>query len=104
MNLMPYVGEARQCGMIAGIELMQDKVRKIPFAPELLLAGGICQTARKYGLIVRNIGDVITFMPPLVSTPAEIEAMLERLEQAMTEVFTQVAAGQGVHYSDPCAF
>lgn len=59
MNTMKYVGNARQCGMLAGIELMHDKNLKIPFDSTLLMAGGICQTARKYGLIVRNIGDVI---------------------------------------------
>lgn len=56
---MQYVGNARQCGMLAGIELMRDKENKVPFDPALLIAGGICQNARKYGLIVRNIGDVI---------------------------------------------
>ena len=61
MNTMKYVGNARQCGMLAGIELMHDKNLKIPFDSTLLMAGGICQTARKYGLIVRNIGDVIIF-------------------------------------------
>ncbi len=103
-NAMPYVGNARQCGMLAGIELMAVKEQKIPFKPELLVAGGICQTARKYGLIVRNIGDVIIFMPPLASTAAEIEAMLGRLEQAMLEVFGKISAGSATDFSDPCAF
>ena len=35
MNSMKYVGNARQCGMLAGIELMRDKELKIPFAPVL---------------------------------------------------------------------
>lgn len=104
MQAMKYVGDARQCGMLAGIELMQDKSAKTPFAPELLMAGGICQTARKYGLIVRNIGDVIIFMPPLVSTATEIDDMLNRLELAMKEVFAKVEDGTGKGFSDPCAF
>ena len=40
-NKMHYVGDARQCGMLAGIELMQDKERKVPFDPALQMAGGI---------------------------------------------------------------
>jgi adenosylmethionine-8-amino-7-oxononanoate aminotransferase len=101
---MKYVGEARQCGMLAGIELMLDKEEKKTFAPELLMAGGICQRARSHGLIVRNIGDVIIFMPPLASSVAEIEDMLSKLEQAMQEVFAKVDAGKITVYSDPCAF
>ena len=104
MNTMKYVGNARQCGMLAGIELMHDKNLKIPFDSTLLMAGGICQTARKYGLIVRNIGDVIIFMPPLVSTVQQIEEMLSILEQAMQEVFEKVDLHSNIKFSDPCAF
>ena len=101
---MPYVGNARQCGMLAGIELMRDKENKVPFDPALLIAGGICQNARKYGLIVRNIGDVIIFMPPLASTAEQIEEMLGMLEKSMAEVFEKIAGGSKVDFSDPCAF
>ena len=104
MNKMKYVGDARQCGMLAGIELMQDKEKKESFAPELQMAGGICQAARKYGLIVRNIGDVIIFMPPLASSKDEIEIMLDKLEQAMQEVFAKIDSGKQIVFSDPCAF
>mgnify|MGYP000453017465 CR=1 FL=1 len=95
---------ARQCGMLAGIELMRDKENKVPFDPALLIAGGICQNARKYGLIVRNIGDVIIFMPPLASTAEQIEEMLGMLEKSMAEVFEKIAGGRKVDFSDPCAF
>jgi uncharacterized cofD-like protein len=101
---MAYVGNARQCGMLAGIELMRDKENKVPFDPALLIAGGICQNARKYGLIVRNIGDVIIFMPPLASTAEQIEEMLGMLEKSMAEVFEKIADGSKVDFSDPCAF
>ena len=101
---MKYVGDARQCGMLAGVELIRDKERRLPFEPSLLMAGGICQTARKYGLIVRNISDVIVFMPPLASTAQQIDEMLCMLEQAMQEVFAQIDSHNEVKFSDPCAF
>lgn len=101
---LPFVGDARQCGMLAGIELVADKASKTPFAPELLMAGGICQQARKYGLIVRNIGDVIIFMPPLAATVTDIDSMLNRLTMAMTEVFAKITTDNLPHFSDPCAF
>ena len=104
MQAMKYVGDARQCGMLAGVELIRDKERRLPFEPSLLMAGGICQTARKYGLIVRNISDVIVFMPPLASTAQQIDEMLCMLEQAMQEVFAQIDSHNEVKFSDPCAF
>jgi len=104
MNEMEFVGDARQCGMLGGIELMLDKEHRIPFAAKLQMAGGICQNARKYGLIIRNIGDVIVFMPPLVSTTDEIDGMLSRLEKSMQEIFTRIRNKDIKEFSDPCAF
>lgn len=104
MNEMDFVGDARQCGMLGGIELMLDKEKKQPFDPGLQMAGGICQNARKYGLIIRNIGDVIVFMPPLASTTEEIDEMLCRLEKSMEEIFAQVRSRNIKEFSDPCAF
>ena len=68
------------------------------------MAGGICQNARKYGLIIRNIGDVIVFMPPLCSTPVEIDEMLSRLTKSMEEIFDRVRNRNMDAFSDPCAF
>lgn len=104
MNKMKYVGDARQRGMQCGIELIKDKENKTPFDPALLMAGGICQRARKHGVIIRNIGDVIVFMPPLVSTVEDIDQMLTRLEAAMEEIFAKVDDGTNSGFSDPCAF
>ena len=55
-------------------------------------------------MIVRNIGDVIIFMPPLASTAEQIEEMLGMLEKSMAEVFEKIAGGSKVDFSDPCAF
>ncbi len=104
MNQMKFVGDARQCGMIAGIELMLDKENHVPFPAEMLMAGGICLRARQHGLVVRNIGDVITFMPPLVSTVEEVDAMLARLYETMEEVFAKIENKSLPQFSDPCAF
>lgn len=104
MQEMEFVGNARQCGMLGGIELVARKEGPVPFDVRLQVAGGICQNARKYGLIIRNIGDVIVFMPPLVSTVEEIDAMLTRLEQSMEEIFARIRREDVKAFSDPCAF
>ena len=41
MQAMDFVGDARQCGMLGGIELMRDKTKKLSFDPGLQMAGGI---------------------------------------------------------------
>ncbi|MEL7633925.1 adenosylmethionine--8-amino-7-oxononanoate transaminase [Sporomusa sphaeroides] len=80
---LEHVGDVRQCGLIVGIELMQDRSRKVPYRWEQAVGANVCEQARRRGLIIRPIGDVVIFMPPLASTVSEIEAMLDIVEYAI---------------------
>jgi adenosylmethionine---8-amino-7-oxononanoate aminotransferase len=55
---MPEVREVRQCGLMAGIDLGEHD-------PGLRLGHRVVLEARKRGVIVRPLGDVIVLMPPL---------------------------------------
>ncbi|WP_425061333.1 adenosylmethionine--8-amino-7-oxononanoate transaminase [Sporomusa carbonis] len=83
---LAHAGDVRQCGLIVGIELMQDKDRKAPYPWEQAVGARVCLQARKYGLIIRPIGDVVIFMPPLASTVKEIEEMLDIIHRSIQEV------------------
>jgi adenosylmethionine-8-amino-7-oxononanoate aminotransferase len=83
---MEHVGEARQCGLIIGIEIVEDKKMKKPYSWKKAMGGEVCLKAREHGLFIRPVGDVIVFMPPLCSTVEEIEDMLSILKQALHEV------------------
>lgn len=83
---LDHVGNVRQCGMIVGIELVKDKKAKIPYAPELCMGARVCLYARKLGLIIRPVGDVIVFMPPLASTCEELATMLDIIYQAIVSM------------------
>lgn len=80
---LPHVGEVRQKGFMAGIELVADKQSKRPFAPEEKTGIRVIQEARRHGLIIRPLGDVIVIMPPLSIT-------LEHLEELLTIVFDSI--------------
>lgn len=98
---MEHVGDARQCGMIAGIELMQDKAAKTAYPWENCLGAKVCMKARQHGLFIRPVGDVVVFMPPLASTVEDINQMLERLTLAIDEVTNKgetVVGGGGAHF------
>ncbi|MCC5463746.1 adenosylmethionine--8-amino-7-oxononanoate transaminase [Pelosinus baikalensis] len=83
---MKHVGDTRQCGMIAGIELVKDKDNKIPYSWEQTMGGAVCMKARQYGLFIRPVGDVVVFMPPLSSSIEDIVCMLEILKKSVEEV------------------
>jgi adenosylmethionine-8-amino-7-oxononanoate aminotransferase len=60
-----FVGDIRQKGFMVGIELVADKETKRPFDPKRRVGATVCARARRHGLIIRPLGDVIVLMPPL---------------------------------------
>ncbi|MCJ7543770.1 MAG: aminotransferase class III-fold pyridoxal phosphate-dependent enzyme, partial [Phycisphaerae bacterium] len=70
-----HVGDIRQCGLLVGIDLVADRRRRRPFDPGLLVAARVCRHARRRGILIRPLGDVVVLMPaPAMDTPT-----LERL-------------------------
>ena len=74
---LPHVGDVRQKGLIAGIELVKNKKTKEPYQLEQRVGHKVCTEARKYGLIIRPLGNVIVIMPPLSIITAEIKKMTD---------------------------
>ncbi len=71
----PHVGEIRQKGMMVGIELVRDRDGLTPFDPALRLGHQVALAARRRGVIIRPLGDVIVLMP----APAMPESLVSRL-------------------------
>ncbi|MCL8209446.1 MAG: adenosylmethionine--8-amino-7-oxononanoate transaminase [Actinomycetia bacterium] len=80
----PYVGDVRQQGLMVGIELVADRATKRPFPYAVQAGYRVADAARERGLLIRPIGNVVIFMPPLASTPADLDAMTARLCDAFT--------------------
>jgi adenosylmethionine-8-amino-7-oxononanoate aminotransferase len=66
---LPGVHAVRQCGLMAGIELAAISGR--------LLGAEVCQRVRAHGVILRPLGDVVVWMPPLTLASDDLE-LLER--------------------------
>ncbi len=62
---IPIVGEVRQKGLLAGVELVQDRTTRQPFPPERRTGQRVCGEARDRGVLLRPLGDVLVVMPPL---------------------------------------
>jgi adenosylmethionine-8-amino-7-oxononanoate aminotransferase len=62
---LPHVGEVRQEGFMVGIELVKSRKTKKPYAPKHKIGQKVAQEARRRGVIIRPLGDVIVLMPPL---------------------------------------
>ncbi|WP_093229533.1 adenosylmethionine--8-amino-7-oxononanoate transaminase [Thermoflavimicrobium dichotomicum] len=83
---LAHVGEVRQLGLMIGIELVKEKQSKEPYPWEEAMGVKVCRKARDLGMLTRPLGDVVTFMPPLVSTESELKEMVDILYRAIAEV------------------
>jgi len=82
----PHVAEVRQTGFMCGIELMQNPASEQPFPEEARAGWTACERARERGMLLRPLGDVVIFMPPLASTHEELTEMLGILRGAVRDV------------------
>ncbi|MDA8364139.1 MAG: aminotransferase class III-fold pyridoxal phosphate-dependent enzyme, partial [Gammaproteobacteria bacterium] len=82
----PHVGEVRQTGMIAAVEMAKNGKTREPYPWQERRGRLVYRHALGRGAILRPLGDVIYFMPPYVITPEEIERLgviaLEGIEMA----------------------
>jgi adenosylmethionine-8-amino-7-oxononanoate aminotransferase len=82
----PLVGEVRGRGMLAGVELVTDKIRKTPLPAAAEPSRRIFDRAWNNGLVIRAFGDgMLGFAPPLCCTPAEIDAIVARTRRVLDE-------------------
>ncbi|MCX7712991.1 MAG: adenosylmethionine--8-amino-7-oxononanoate transaminase [Chthoniobacterales bacterium] len=73
----------RQVGLIAGIDLNDEDGK--PFPPLSRAGWRVCQAARKYGLLTRNIGDTVILIPPYCSTKEQLKKMVSAISRAAEE-------------------
>jgi 4-aminobutyrate--pyruvate transaminase len=86
----PLVGEVRGLGLIAGVELVQDKETKQGFDPPGQAGAYLLARAQERGLILRPIQDTLAFCPPLIISEAEIDKMVAIFEAALEETWNWV--------------
>jgi adenosylmethionine-8-amino-7-oxononanoate aminotransferase len=87
--LMPEVREVRQCGLMVGIDLGEHD-------PAERMGHRVTLEARKRGVIVRALGDVIVLMPPLSISREDLRRLVEVTAES-------IAAAHPVADFDPAA-
>jgi adenosylmethionine-8-amino-7-oxononanoate transaminase len=84
------VGEVRQLGFMVGIELVRDRKTMKPFAWEEQIGVRVCREARKHGVILRPLGNVIVLMPPLSISFGEMDALLNATRRAIIDTVREL--------------
>jgi len=81
-----HVGDIRQKGLMAGIELVADRRTKKPFELNRRAGAAVTMRAREKGVIIRPLGNVVVLMPPLSITHQELNQLLKVVYQSIREV------------------
>jgi adenosylmethionine-8-amino-7-oxononanoate aminotransferase len=91
---LEHVGDIRQAGLMVGIELVRDWRTKEPYPVEDRVGYRVVLEARKRGMMLRPLGDVIVLMPPLSVTVEEISQLLTAVYWAISAVTGGSVANQ----------
>ncbi len=91
----PNVGDIRGRGLFRGIEFVQDKPGKQPFAAELKINAKIKQAAMQNGLMCYPMGgtidgvngDHVLIAPPFIINEPQLEEIIEKLKLTIGNVF-----------------
>jgi adenosylmethionine-8-amino-7-oxononanoate aminotransferase len=83
---LAHVGEIRQRGFMVGIELVQERESISPYPLERRMGHRVAMEARRRGLIIRPLGNVIVLMPPLTVTKRELTQMVAIVRESIHAV------------------
>ncbi len=83
------VGEVRTIGLINAIELVKNRKTKEPFDSKLRVGYQIYKKALKKGVLLRPLGNVIYFNPPLVIERDDMDFVTDVALECTKEVMAQ---------------
>jgi len=75
-----HIAELRQHGLMAGVLLKHDHPE------EARIGHRVCMQARRHGVIVRPLGDLIVLMPALAMTVPQIQKLVSSVGHAIHDV------------------
>jgi adenosylmethionine-8-amino-7-oxononanoate aminotransferase len=86
LEQLEHVGSIRYRGLMGGVEIVKDKATKDPYPFEERIGYQVILEARKKGVILRPLGDVIVLMPPLAVSLEELDLLFAVTEEAIKKV------------------
>jgi len=98
---LAHVGDIRQKGTMVGIELVRNKKTKEPYGWEEKIGIRVITEAKKRGVILRPLGNVLVLMPPLSITRAELKTLLDVTQESIASASSCSISLQQKNYVTP---
>jgi len=86
LGQLEHVGSTRYRGLMGGIEVVKDTTTKESYPFEERVGYQIILEARKQGVLLRPLGDVVVLMPPMAVSLDELDLLFAATEKAIKKV------------------
>ena len=86
LRSVPLVGDIRQRGLLAAVELVADKNSKTPLDPSLNSGSKVCRAARERGVWLRPLRDTLVIMPPLSVSSDQIRTIVDAVAYGLKKL------------------
>lgn len=83
---LPHVGEFRRRGMVAALELVEEKEGKVPYPWQERKGREVFRRALQKGAMLRPLGNVVYFMPPLTIEKQTLQELMDIAYDCIVEV------------------
>jgi len=83
---LSHVGNVRSRGLMAGIELVRDKLSKEPYSWEERMGWKVAYNARDKGVLIRPLGNVVVIMPPISISVESLERLMDVVKKSIIAV------------------
>jgi adenosylmethionine---8-amino-7-oxononanoate aminotransferase len=83
---LPWVGDIRRVGLIAGVELVRDWKSREAWPMQDQVGIRVCREMARLGVLTRPIGNVIVLMPPYCCSKSQVRRMVSALTTSIKKV------------------
>ncbi|MDP2753530.1 MAG: adenosylmethionine--8-amino-7-oxononanoate transaminase [Nitrospirota bacterium] len=83
---LKHVGDVRNIGLMAGVELVRNKKTKKPYDWTEKMGWHVTYRARDNGVFIRPLGNVIVIMPPLSISEQNLKQLLKVIKDSIVKV------------------
>jgi adenosylmethionine---8-amino-7-oxononanoate aminotransferase len=81
-----HVGDVRNIGLMAGVELVKNKKTKEPYNWSEKMGWRVAYHARDNGVLIRPLGNVVVIMPPLSISEQNLKRLLDVIKSSIIGV------------------
>jgi adenosylmethionine---8-amino-7-oxononanoate aminotransferase len=82
---LPSIGDIRQVGLVAGVELVKNWKTREPFPLREQTGIRVCAAMARRGVLTRPVGNVIVVMPPFCTTRRQAQKIVQVMREAIVE-------------------